>query len=594
MHILPHSTAKFLLYNPAASASDGVAASGALASSQSYCVSTRDSLLFGYALQPSQSLATLPVLLNNTSPKYLQYSIQSFEQSYDERTLFNLTSKDLKLVASPSKRRSRWRRNHFDYDYDEEAEEEEEADFAGRSGTIGQKLVGYEGGSDGDDGAVAAVSGSPKPSELGRATGGGEGQQHGRDIAYIRNYELQPTQSIYAFSVSQPGIVRIERILDSAAENDVRIPHSSSDSAKILVVPCPSAAFSQELGSSRGIQTPVQNACVGDSALSPSVAGAGEIIAAKQAGFSVDVFGYPPLRLTYHRLLGAGNKRESLTIDGIAPDGALLTSHAAGGKNVHKRSAAIASGSHAQQQQLVLAGEHAHAAESNGLLRPQSIIAPLNVSFSTPGSHLYRLDKVVDAFGNALDLSSLRERHGSPSQDGQSSKQPGSDKATESGGKGGKLAAALKGKRSPSIHSLLESAATRRLMVYPRSSVQFLGCGAASAGQSGSGAGQGVKLLKGKKASLQFAIRTEGPPQSPASAAAGLDDTPWNVRVKFTPEASDDEGASAEKGWERELQASRKTEALEVDRPGKYSLVGLDGAHCSGQVLEPSEVSLLV
>lgn len=485
------------------------------------------------------------MLLNNTQPKYLQYSVQSFGQDYTQRSLYNLTSKDLRRLASHSSQK----RKRNDYDYDEEAEEEEEYEF-------GERRIGYHPGT-GAAGAGTVVSSS----------GARQGQSQGqtRENALVKNVPLEKTQAIYAFSVSSPGIVRIERIIDRS-DNDVRIPHENAETARILVVPCPSATFA---GRADATLSEVSAFCAGDDAT---------LSAGSSEKSQVEVFGYPPLRLSYHKLVGSTGKRESYAIDSIAPDGAILSSHSLSGESLSRRSPKAGM----TQHQVVLSSSDLGGGPA---VLPQAIKVPLNISLVEAGPHLYRLDKVADACGNSLDFSALRERYSSSSSDPLAASGSADGKAP--GGFGSKLA--HRGK--PSLASTLERISSRKMLVYPRSRVSFVGCGT-GASASASAGGPSVKLLQGKKTNLQLAIRGDSLPQRQP-----IEDGPWEVRVRYEPEQdntaqnSDTAVAKQRIGWEKTFKLSKKNEVLEVDQPGQYSVTALSGAHCSGDVLEPSEVS---
>jgi nucleoporin POM152 len=378
-----------------------------------------------------------------------------------------------------------------------------------------------------------------------------------KENALVRNVNLQKTQSIYGFSVSTPGIVRIERIIDKS-DNDVRIPHESSENAKMIVVPCPSASFTK--GGKSAALSPVKSFCAGEDATR---------LAQQDEAFKVDVFGFPPLRLSYHKLAGSSGKREAFSVESIAPEGAVVASHSPLDTRSGRK------GTQASRHQQVVLAPSEESGSGNPMV-PQIISVPLNITLNTPGSHLYRLDKVTDACGNSLDFSSLRERYStSASQDAAST-----GETTVKGSLAGKLA--HRGKQN--VAALLEQASSQKMVVYPRSQVAFVGCGTGSvSGNGAGGAGQPIKLLRGKKASLQLVVRTEGQQQNQA-----LDDGPWEAKVRFEPEAA--EPGSSTGGWEKTVKLAGKNERLEIDAPGTYSIVGLTGSHCSGEVLEPSEV----
>lgn len=539
IRILPHSTAKFLLPT----------SEGGLQSTQyHHCVSTDQSSVF---LQ--NRVTSLPILLNNTSPKYLQYSVQPFGES--ERLYFNLTAKDLKQIVSHKGWNRQHRRlslTHLDEDDsdDDEAAELEEYDFS-TSGTIGQRLIGYDGATNSDS-AVGDVSTSSN--------------QHSMISAYLRKSALQKTQSIWSFNINRPGIVRIERLIDRS-DNDVRIPNPDSESSKIVIVPCPNAVFGSDKeahSQKRGSDPVVQTACQGDSP--------------DKVTLSADVFGYPPLKITYQRANGAarsGSKKDILSIDGIAPEGTVLLPHPASTSNDQQRKKSSGRSQQVLDQHALTMNAH------EGHIRPETIKVPLNVTLTEPGTYTYSLEKVSDAFGNVLDFGLLRERL-------LSSSAPASETPIASD-RGSKLPLVKTGGvlSRQTLKQQLESTAKRNVLVYPRSQVSFFGCGTGAPGVSGS-SGAPVKLLHGKRAQLQ--LRTA----SSVSGAGITEDSPWTARLRFEPElevdAADGTRQAVSKGWTKDIKIGKKQEFLDVDKAGRYSIVGFQGSHCNGEVYEPSEV----
>ena len=381
------------------------------------------------------------------------------------------------------------------------------------------------------------------------------------------------------FSVSQPGLVRIERVIDKS-DNDVRIPTEASESARILVVPCPTAWFSplpsisSNVGLSRGS---IQGVCQGND---PSSA----------LDLSVKVYGYPPLRLSYHRMLGGTGARYSQSIESIAPEGAVLLPHSKSGSGDkdHKR------GLPPTAAQYALLSKSNSSLVGNGITRPATVSVPLNVTLGVAGSHLYRLDKVTDACGNSVDFGLLRERYASQSN-------------AQSGNRERDLIPALEDTNSPAkaghsraaLASQLASMAERKMIVYPKSQISFVGCGTGSirysgASSSGSG-GEPVKLLQGQYAALNLKVSTA----APTSIGAGVaDDAPWSVKVKFEPELAENTNNDeyqkqlATNAWEKEISLKKRSDNIMVNGPGKYSIISFKGDHCAGEILEPSEVRL--
>lgn len=564
IHILPHSTAKLILQE----------------TGTCYCVSSPpadDNLQDPFPLFSQSTVATIPVLLNNTTPKYLQYSLQDFGEAFETRHIFNLTSKDLKQIAT-HKSQKRFARGALDYEsFDEELEEEEEFDFASGSGnTLGQRLIGYDGTYDSDSARGTSVDAPIFPGAA-------------RENAFLRHIQLEKTQAIWSFNVGRPGIVRIERIIDKS-DADVRIPSPRGGNAKILVVPCPSASFhhsddekrqlaqrKKSIGSSMQGEGLVQDVCQNDpkDSIKP---------------ISVDVFGFPPLKLSYSRSLGRA-KRETQTIDGIAPDGAIIASHSqkSGGKsNGNARGSALLDSIGGTGQQLVLG----HEAPHGPVLKPQILSVPLGMPLSTVGLHQYRLEKVTDACGNSVDFASLRDRFG----EGASPDYP-----MKSGGKASSLVHSKAAGSSQALGATLRLAASRRLSVHPRSRVSFYGCGTGAVGSvsnkraTNSGtAGQPIKLLRGGTASLSLRAGSISGTVG-QDARDTLSDGPWTVKVQFEPDAPDTGDVSSgtvvpKAGWTREIKMHNEEDNLRVDQPGRYRILSVSGSHCGGEVYEPSEV----
>lgn len=567
IHILPHSTAKLVLQEMGTC----------------YCVSAppaNDNPSDPFPLFSQSRIATIPVLLNNTTPKYLQYSLQEFGEPFESRKTFNLTSKDLKQIAT-HKSQKRFARGALDYDsVDDELEEEEEFDFASGSGnTLGQRLIGYDGTYDSDSARGTSVDAPVFPGAA-------------RENAFLRHIQLEKTQAIWSFNVGRPGIIRIERIIDKS-DADVRIPSPKGENARILVVPCPSASFhhteqekrqsaqrKKSIARSSEGEGLVQDACQNDSedSLQP---------------ITVDVFGFPPLKLSYSRSLARG-KRDTQTIEGIAPDGAIIASHTEkiGGKSSsNPKGSPSTDGASGSSQQLVLG----HEAPHGPALKPQILSVPLSMPLSTVGLHQYRLEKVTDACGNSVDFSALRDRFGEGSS---------TDYPTKSGGKSSSLVHSKSAGSSQAFGAVLQLAAGRRLSVHPRSRVAFYGCGTGAVGSassrrsSGGGtAGQPIKLLRGGTASLSLRAGS-------ISGAIGQDsrdtlsDGPWTVKVSFEPDTPDSgdlgAGTGAQRtGWTKEIKMHDEEDILRVDQPGRYRILSVSGSHCGGEVYEPSEVRIL-
>ena len=456
------------------------------------------------------------------------------------------------------------RRIYDDEEDDDVADAGEEYDFTASSGTLGQQLLGYDGALNVEN----AIGYSPHSSSA-------------KEAAYLRHIQLEPTQSIWTFSVTQPGIIRIERVIDKS-DNDVRIPAAAAESARILVVPCPSASLSSSSSSSpspesNGPTNPIQAVCQGDD---PS----------SSLNLSVDVYGYPPLKLNYHRILGGTGARDAQIIEGIAPEGAVLSPHSylgSGNKN-HKASL----NPPALQNALIQTPPAGTAGRDMTI--PTTVSVPLNISLATAGSHLYRLDKVTDACGNTFDINVMRERYSSMS----SAQAERKDQASKAAAIGDRGDTGLKVSHSrAALTSRLQGISEARILVYPRAQVSFVGCGTGSVGGGGSSAGTGgrpVKLLRGQHTSLQLRVTS---PASVSSNQGFADDVPWSVTVKFEPEAPDMAGTeepgekSVPAASEKEVVLKRRSDSLIVQEAGLYSISRFHSAHCMGDILEPTEVT---
>lgn len=544
---------------------------------QTPCVAVQglESGLYSHPALNTQRQIAIPVLLNNTQPKYLQYSIAALGGSIDEegndgRAYYNLSAKDLTLISTGAYRsllniRGRdpllalTNSDANDEGFDDDISEER--DFAPSSGTLAQRLIGYDGTQDTD--ALSA--------KIGHST------NQMRELAHsLRHFNLQPTQSIWAFYADKPGIIRLERVIDKS-DNDVRVPNprvdniatrdaasSNSPANKIVIVPCPQAAFVTD--AHRGKRSDSENditACQADT--TSQEAAVGQLPTTHS--FTVEIYGYPPLRLQYHRLVGPSAtassrhnaQRESATIDGIAPEGALLMSqpHDAKAKiSLNKRTPG--NGDSLEQKQIALVPLNQQSLSN--IHAPEKVHASIEVSSSLAGDHSYQLDKITDATGNSFDFSSLHEQY--------------------------ETAEARTQKRKASVRSMLQDASVRHARIIPRSQISFVGCGTSS----GAGSGQPVKLLEGGKANLHLRISTQnGGPGGQNSAGS---DSPYTVSVSHEKD-SDPLSETSTPTQEQKtfnLKLTRASESISINKPGRYRISGFRGDRCDGQVLEPSEV----
>lgn len=105
------------------------------------------------------------------------------------------------------------------------------------------------------------------------------------------------------------------------------------------------------------------------------------------------------------------------------------------------------------------------------------------------------------------------------------------------------------------------AATTRSIAVVKPAAFSFLGCGA----------GQTVNLIHGKETTLRI-----------LSNEHNMKDAPWKLEVKYTPPAS-----STAAGWTKTFTSAEKLLTLNAEGPGDYRLLGVQGSHCTGEVLSP-------
>ncbi|THH33416.1 hypothetical protein EUX98_g778 [Antrodiella citrinella] len=164
-----------------------------------------------------------------------------------------------------------------------------------------------------------------------------------------------------------------------------------------------------------------------------------------------------------------------------------------------------------------------------GLKAAQQLTVPLTISLDALGTHTYVLESVTDALGN------LVTRHSLPSE----------------GSSDAKL--------------------LRTTSVLRRPTVSFRGCGA----------GNPVPLLIGQDAPVTISTK-----------ASDAWDAPWDVTVQYTSFNGDDKRF---KPWNRTLTTSgaSKDITLRAIVPGEYSIVGIKGKYCEGDVLSPDVCSVV-
>ena len=138
----------------------------------------------------------IPVLLNNTKPSHIRYSISA--PGSERVEYFDLNSKDLRAIeqqrleASQADRALAQQEQDTEVDWDDD---DDESDVNRRSASLHSSFFP----------------------------------------------DLEKTQSIVHIKVTKPGIVRLDRVLDTATPNMARIFHS-----EINIVSCPVAEFTND------------------------------------------------------------------------------------------------------------------------------------------------------------------------------------------------------------------------------------------------------------------------------------------------------------------------------------------------------------
>ncbi|KAI0756262.1 hypothetical protein C8Q80DRAFT_1092612 [Daedaleopsis nitida] len=174
-----------------------------------------------------------------------------------------------------------------------------------------------------------------------------------------------------------------------------------------------------------------------------------------------------------------------------------------------------------------------------GQRAPTEVRVPLTVVLDALGTHKYVLESVTDALGNVA----VAGQHSTSSS-------------------------AFARKMSPEQYRIL--VATRSVSVLRRPSVSFKHCGH----------GQPASLLIGSEAPLTI-----------ATVDADTADAPWEVAVQYEPPQADDGAKSSKryKGWTKtfETQGHRRELTLRASAPGEYTIAGIKGQYCEGDVLSP-------
>ncbi|KAG6817953.1 hypothetical protein H0H87_012421 [Tephrocybe sp. NHM501043] len=162
---------------------------------------------------------------------------------------------------------------------------------------------------------------------------------------------------------------------------------------------------------------------------------------------------------------------------------------------------------------------------------------PLTVALDTPGTYLYALEEVADSVGNVVRI--------------------GSDVSVSTSGS-------------------TQTKTTRSLVVLRRPKVSFKSCGP----------GTPASLLIGSETALPISVND-----------ADEFDSPWEVSLRYEPSNAGEnaKGTKRYKPWSKTLktQGTRRDINLRASAPGDYSIVGVKGKWCSGDVLAPESCQVV-
>ncbi|KAF9074850.1 hypothetical protein BDP27DRAFT_1415766 [Rhodocollybia butyracea] len=248
-----------------------------------------------FCLPSSGDAVLIPVLLNNTNPVNLRLSLTELGPNPDQPEVLELSGKDLRAIEQARVEALQLTRPIPQEEIDEYDEYDDDNDVPSQS--------------------------SPS---------------------------LQRTQTLVHIRVSKPGLLQLERVLDSSnVEARLVIP------ADVTVVPCPHAGFTPDK-------------LVGD-----NVRCAGQ---ENDVPLQLDIFGVAPLRLRWSKTVNG--RREAFFVEGIESQSSASE--------------------HLDQGDISNSGSTWTAA-------PEQLQVPLAISLDTPGSYIYALEEVMDAAGNVVE-----------------------------------------------------------------------------------------------------------------------------------------------------------------------------------------------
>ncbi|THV07501.1 hypothetical protein K435DRAFT_959584 [Dendrothele bispora CBS 962.96] len=163
---------------------------------------------------------------------------------------------------------------------------------------------------------------------------------------------------------------------------------------------------------------------------------------------------------------------------------------------------------------------------------PERLIVPLTTALDHPGSHVYALEEVMDAIGNIVMINNL------------------------------------------SNDTLQDSDTTRSFQVLRRPAMSFRHCSPEHP----------IPLLIGSEAALSVSA-TDADPL----------DSPWVVDLKYQPTLDTESGIKRFQPWKKTLttEGARRELSFGANAPGQYTIMGVKGKFCSGDVLAPETCTVV-
>lgn len=167
------------------------------------------------------------------------------------------------------------------------------------------------------------------------------------DEALSSKSRLQTTESLAHIRIAKPGIIRLERVLDSSGLA-VRLVHPS----EVTIVPCPTAQYTDD--SMHGPEGATR--CAGDNYLD----------------LDIDIRGVPPLSLKWMK--DVNGRRETFLVDNIEDSNTARTS-----------------------------GDSSDIVRSHSRI-PQKFKVPLSLAIDSLGQVTFILESIIDGLGNIVPL----------------------------------------------------------------------------------------------------------------------------------------------------------------------------------------------